>query len=498
MKRQILYFNEFVALNEAKESKAKKQKIKIILLSNMSEESYTVPAVAEECKKRGLNHRIIDINSCVIQEDKSMKNDFLIYDKNNKKPMGISVDDTAILTRRGVVRSTFTRDAVTQLEDAGFFVVNTIDSILACENKYVTSKILQDAGIPVPKMAIIENEETIDAAVKQTGGKFPVVLKLLSGSQGIGVSIIESLASLKSVLQTLWKMDSKLEVLIQEKIESEYDLRIHVLTKKFNAPKPEDTDAVLLGFMRRNRVKKDFRTNYSLGGTVEKTKVTPEQEEIAIASAKAIGCNWCGVDIIVDKKTGKNYVLEVNASPGTQGLKKATGIDVVADILDFLEDKSNWIRSRRIVGFREVIHVEGVGDLVAKFDTGNGSLSCSMTYDKMEVDKEAYTVKWELGGKKFTNKIIGYANAEVGSETHERPIIELDIQFAGKRYKEVHVSLVDRSEKSTKFLVNRKFMERIGCSVSPTKTFVATSFDGEYSAGDAKGEKHAGIKFQKD
>lgn len=495
MKKQILYFNEWVALNEAKSSK--KPKVKIILLSNMSEESYTVPAVAEECKKRGIQYRIVDINSCVVMEDKTMKSDLLIYDKHNKKPMGINVDDTAIMTRRGVVRSTFTRDVVTKLEDSGFFVVNTIDSILACENKYVTSKILQDAGIPVPKMAIIENEETIDSAVKQCGGKFPVVLKLLSGSQGIGVSIVESLASLKSVLQTLWKLDSKLEVLIQEKIESEYDLRIHVLTRKFNAPQPEDTDAVLLGYMRRNRVKKDFRTNYSLGGTVEKTKVTPEQEQIAIDSAKAIGCNWCGVDIIVDKKTGKNYVLEVNASPGTQGLKKATGIDVVADILDFLEDKSNWIRSKRVVGFREVIHIPNLGDVVAKFDTGNGSLSSSLTFDKMEISKDEKSVKWELGGKKFENKIIGWANAEVGTEIQERPIIEIEIQFNGKTYKDVHVSLVDRKNKSTKFLVNRKFMERIGCAVSPNKTFVVTSFDGEYSAGDAKGKPHDGIKFEK-
>lgn len=496
MKRQVLYFDEWVSLNEAKEAKAKKSKIKIILLSNMSEESYTVPAVAKECEKRGIKYRIVDINSCVVMEDKSGKSDLIIYDNHNKKPMGINVDDTAILTRRGVVRSTFTRDVCSKLETAGFFVVNTLDSIMSCENKYVTSKILQDAGIPVPRMAIIENEETIDSAVKQAGGNFPVVLKLLSGSQGIGVSIIESLASLKSVLQTLWKMDSKLEVLIQEKIDSEYDLRIHVLSRKFNSPKPEDTDAILLGYMRRNRVKKDFRTNYSLGGTVEKTKVTPEQEQIAIDSAKAIGCNWCGVDIIVDKKTGKNYVLEVNASPGTQGLKKATGIDVVSDILDFLEDKANWIRSKSIVGFREVISISGLGDVVAKLDTGNGSLSSSLTFDKMDIDKGEKEVIWEVGDKKFKNKVIGWANAEVGTEVHRRPIIELEIKFNGKTYKDVHVSLVDRKDKSTKFLVNRKFMERIGCSVSPTKTFIVSSFDGEYSAADAKGKPHAGIKFE--
>ena len=498
MKREILYFSEFVALNEAK-STPKKPKVKVIMLSNLSEESYTIPAIEAECKKRGIDCRAIDINTINITPDKKMKYDFYISDsKNNKKPFGISVDDTAILTRRGVVSSTFTRDVVTQLEDNGFFVVNTMDSIMACENKYVTSKLLLDAGIPVPKMAIIENEDKIEQGVKAVGSKFPVVIKLLSGSHGIGVSIVDSYASLRSVLQTIWKLDKSIEILIQEKIDSEYDLRIHVLSKRFNAPVPEETDSVLLGFMRRNRVKKDFRTNYSLGGTVEKTKVSKEQEQIAIDAAKAIGCNWCGVDIIVDKKTGKNYVLEVNSSPGTQGLKKATGIDVVSDIVDFVSDKANWSRSKKVVGFREVVHVPGIGDIVAKFDTGNGSLSSSMTYDKAVLSKDEKSVDWELGGKKFTSKVIDFATAEVGDQKLRRPIIELDIQFAGKTYKDVYISLVDRKEKSTKFLVNRKFMERMGCAVSPTKTFIVTSFDGEYAAGEAKGVAHGGIKFSND
>jgi ribosomal protein S6--L-glutamate ligase len=491
----LKYFSDFV--NEAKENKSKKDKIKVILLSNVSEESYTVPAMEKEFTKRGIIFRIVDINTCNLVSTTNGTGDLIISDKQTKA-FKINADDTAILTRRGVVRSTFTRDIVSKLEDHNFFVVNTLNSILACENKFTTSKILMDAGIPVPKMAIIENEEAIDPAIKQIGGKFPVVLKMLSGSHGIGVSIIESLASLKSVLQTLWKIDSKLEVLIQEKIESEYDLRIHVLSKRFNSPTPTDTDSVLLGYMRRNRVKKDFRTNYSLGGTVEKTKVTPEQEKIAIEAAKAVGCNWCGVDLIVDKKTGKNYVLEVNSSPGTQGLKKATGVDVVSDIVDFIEDKSNWVRSRKNIGFREMIQVSGVGEIVAKFDTGNGSLSCSMTYDEMDIDHKGKKVKWKIGDSEFVNKIIGYANAEVGNEVHERPIIELDIVFAGKTYKDVHISLVDRKDKSTKFLVNRKFMERIGCSVSPMKTFVVTSSPEGYIAGDAKGKPHAGIIFKKD
>lgn len=493
MTNRFSYFDQFV-LNEAKKITPQKGS-KIVVLSNISEESYTIPAIEAECTKKGIKFRVIDINTCSLTQDKS-GNGFIITDKT-KKPFKIDSEDTAILTRRGIVRNTFTRDVVSQLEDANFFVVNTIESILACENKFVTSKILMDAGIPVPKMALVDGEDSIESAVKQIGGNFPVVLKMLSGSHGIGVSIIDSLASLKSVLQTLWKIDPTIETLIQEKIDSEYDLRIHVLTKRFNSPMPEETDSVLLGYMRRNRVKKDFRTNYSLGGTVEKTKVTPEQERIAIESAKAIGCNWCGVDIIVDKKTGKNYVLEVNSSPGTQGLKKATGIDVVKDIVDFLSDRTNWIRSRRVIGFREVITIPGIGDIIGKFDTGNGSLSCSLTYDKASLSDNEKTVEWELGGKKFTHKVVDFANAEVGDKIHRRPIILMDISFRGKTYKDVSVSLVDRKEKSTKFLVNRKFMERIGCSVSPFKTFMVTSFDGEYSPKNAKGDSHAGIKFEK-
>ena len=244
MKNRLAYFDEFV-LNEA--AKVPKSKVKLVLLSNISEESYTVPAVEAECKKRGIKFRVIDINTSRLVKDPS-GDGFIITDKT-KKPFKIDSEDTAILTRRGIVRSTFTRDLVLQLEEANFFVVNTLDSVTACENKYVTSKILMDAGIPVPKMAMVDSEESIDGAVKQIGGQFPVVLKLLSGSQGIGVSIIDSLASLKSVLQTLWKVDPNIETLIQEKIDSEYELRIHVLTKRFNSPTPEETDSILLGYM---------------------------------------------------------------------------------------------------------------------------------------------------------------------------------------------------------------------------------------------------------
>lgn len=492
MPTKILSYKDFV-INEAKKASESLNKPKVVLLSNINSESKSVPGIIDECKKQGIKIVVINVDSVKLDLNKD-KETYTISDSESK--MEISSEDTVILTRRGIVKSTYTRDIVEQLELANFFVVNTLSSVMACENKYTTSKILMDAGIPIPKMALIDSEESIEGAVKEIGGKFPLVLKMLSGSQGIGVSIVDSNASLKSVIQTIWKANPEVELLIQEMIDTEYDLRIHVLTRRFNSPQPTDTDSVLLGYMRRNKVGDDFRTNYSLGGTVEKTALTKEQEEIAIESAKALGCNWCGVDIIVDAKTGKNYVLEVNASPGTEGLKKATGIDVVKDVIDFIADYDNWIRSKKTVGFREVVSIEGIGDLVSKFDTGNGAIACTLTHDKIEISKDEKTVKWELGKKKFESDIIHFSEPEVGDVTHRRPVIELDIIFAGKTYSSVPVSLDDRTNKSTPFLANRKFMERVGCSVNPYKTFMSTSFDGEYSVLDSKEDNHGGIKFK--
>jgi ribosomal protein S6--L-glutamate ligase len=489
-KKYLNTYTEF--LNEAKNNSS----VKIVVLSNKSPKSYTLPELKKELNRRGIPNVIINITTCKLVFKNDGSGDVLISD-DETKPFLINPDDTAILTRRGVVRNTVTRDVVTKLEDNNFFVVNTIKSIMTCENKFTTSKILMDAGIPVPKMALIENSEMIEHAVKEVGGQFPVILKLLSGSQGIGVSIVESLASLKSVLQTMWKVDPDVEVMIQEKIDADNDLRIHVLTKKFNSPHPNDDDAIILGSMKRNKVDKDFRTNHSLGGTVEKIKITPEQEKISIDSARAVGCNWCGVDLMVDKKTGKNYVLEVNASPGTQGLKKATGINVVTDIIDFIINKNNWVRSRVIVGFRELVNIPGVGSMVVKFDTGNGATSCSMTYDDMKIDKEKKMVNWKIKDYEFTNPLIGYSKPLVGDKFHERPIIKIDIEFAGKIYKEVEVSLVNRVDKTTPFLANRKFMEMIGCSVNPSKTFILTEMPKDYSVYESPGDPYGGIKFEK-
>lgn len=469
----------------------------ILVLTANPKTSDTADGFIEQAKKRGFRAYIIDVNSTKLIKLDDGK--YKLENTETEKGPTVERSETVVLNRRGVLSNTFTKNLAYGLEKAKFFCVNNIQSMETCENKYLTGAQLQDAGIPVPKTALLPNDESIDEAIKKVGGKFPVVVKLLSGTQGVGVSIVDSYASLKSVYQTLKKLDKTAEILIQELIPSDYDIRIHVLSKSFDPEDNTPESSFIIGAMRRNRVKKDFRTNYSLGATTQKIKLTSEIEEIAIKSAKVVGCVWCGVDIIIDKKTGKPYVLEVNSSPGTKGIEKTTGTSVTGKVLDFLEDQGNWMMDRFEVGFREIIDIEGVGKFVAKLDTGNGSKSSSMHVDSYEIEND--NIIWKLKGKTYKNKIVGYSKAEVGKSVYKRPIMLLNISIGGKILKDVEVSPVNREGKSTPFLANRKFMERSGLLVNPDREFYITnisSVDKNFNAIDAKGNKHAGISVDND
>jgi hypothetical protein len=199
---------------------------------------------------------------------------------------------------------------------------------------------------------------------------------------------------------------------------------------------------------------------------------------------------------MIDKKTKKPFILEVNSSPGTEGISKAIGKPIVGDVLDYIMDKSNWSYSNLEIGYLEQITVPGIGAMIAKFDTGNGARSCTVHADTIE--EKGKKLIWTLNGKKFVNDIIGYSDAEVGRDTHTRPVIEIDLVFNDIMVPGVKVSPVDRTEKSTPFLANRAFMKRMGLIVNPNKAFVVTpSPEQEYRPSKAKGEPHAGIYFEK-
>jgi hypothetical protein len=318
-------------------------------------------------------------------------------------------------------------------------------------------------------------------------------MKLLSGTQGIGVSIVDSYASLKSVYQTIAKLDPEKEILIQEKIDSNFDLRIQVILKRFDPLITKPSNCIILGSMKREAVKKDFRTNYSLGGKVSAYNIDDKIADLACRAANSVGSHWCGVDIMIDKKTKEPYILEVNSSPGTEGISQAIGRPIVGDVIDYVINKKNWIYSRMEVGYLETIEIPEIGKLVAKFDTGNGSSASSIQAD--ETKEVGNQLKWKIGGKEFTSDIVGYTDTEVGRDKSKRPIILLDVMLNGVKISDVKVAPTDRVQKSTPFLASRGLMKKMGVMVNPHKAFVVTEEIKGYRPLKAKGKPHLGIEF---
>lgn len=489
---RINAFWDFVAEGKAQPVQKPEQMTLVILSNDTGNETVQkFEASAVEC---GFNVYAFQPQTMSV---KALDNGLFKFSDEDGNGPSLDRDNTVVLARRGVLSSTHTKNIMYQLEKNKFFCINSLESMQVCENKYLTTIQLSNNGLPVPKTALLPDDAAIDKALKQVGGKFPLVVKLLSGTQGIGVSVVDSYSSLKSVYQTLRKLDRKAEILIQEMIPSNYDLRIHVLVGGGDVS--DLSNAKIIGAMRRNKVKKDFRTNFSLGATTQKVNISDEIAEIAKKAAASVGCIWCGVDIIIDKKTGKPAVLEVNSSPGIKGIEKTTGVSITDQLMHFLMDKKNWKTERIEAGFREIIDVDGVGEFVAKFDTGNGSKSCSMHVDEISINGDE--IEWTLKGKKHKDKIVGFSKAEVGDKVEERPIILMKISFAGKEFVDVPVSPVDRKMKSTPFLINRKFMERAGVVINPEKEFTLVSIkkvDQDFSPSKAKGNSHAGINLKDD
>ena len=483
---KALDFSSFI--NEAKNN----GKVEILILSGNEKPSPTSESFIEECEKQGMVCNSVNVNNIKLEK---VFNGHLIRigEGKEEKEILIRPENTAIIPRRGVVLNTYTKQIMRDLEAARYFCVNSLESMEVCESKFLTSQVLEAEGLPVPRYALITGEENLDQALEAVGGKFPVVLKLLSGTQGIGVSIVDSYASYKSVYQTIAKLAPENEILIQEKIDSDYDLRIQIIVKKFDPIYPGKDNCILLGSMMREAVEKDFRTNYSLGGKVSGIEIEDEIRDIACKAANAVGCHWCGVDIMIDSKDGKPYILEVNSSPGTEGISQAIGRPIVDDVIAYVEDKDNWSYSKLEIGYLETIGVQQVGKMVAKFDTGNGSSACSIQADNA-IEDNGYLL-WTIKDVKFKSKIIGYTNTEVGRDNEKRPIILMDLMFDGSIVKDVKVAPINREAKSTPFLANRTFMKRLGVMVNPSKAFVISDKPEGYKPIDSKGQIHGGILF---
>jgi len=450
-------------LSEGKE--ANNKGVRLVILTGKKDLHHpnnlykTAGKFVEKCKERGIKYFVAYSDSCYIAK-KEDEDKWFIYNSGDEKGFELNKENTVVLTRKSVANLQFSLDTLSQIEKRDIYVINSRDCIEKCNDKYRTILLLNDAGVQCPKTALVADQEMLDIAIDKVGGRFPVVMKTISGSKGIGVFKAESIESLKSTLQAIWKMNPSTEILMQEYIGSDGDIRVHVLGGK------------VIGAMKRLRISGDFRSNYSLGSEIEKIKLTDEQKEMAILASKAVGGIWTGVDIIQSGK--QNYVIEVNSSPGTEGIEKITGKDIVGKVLDYITDRNKWVKQTREIGYIKTITIEEFVNLKAKMDTGNGSY-CVIHTDKVEIkDGKAF---WTYNGKEYSHPYIGNKKVKIRGifdKYDERPIIKLDVTFGGVTYKDVPFTLANRGNMSTPVLMNREFIKRANLSINPQKRYSAT------------------------
>lgn len=434
----------------------KENRIVILLTSskNQSNETMVVSKTLEMIKtsfeKKGIKCYIVFANESKVEVDDT---NHLITDKDGNR-IKINPNSTLFLARRGVLFNKSSIGFITQLEDDGYRMYNSKNAMMTAEDKYLSAVKFSKYNIPSPKTEVINNIEQLDSIMKNLDDKYPVICKLLASTQGIGVFKCDSKDSLKSTLQTIWKLNSNEDILLQEMIKSVSDYRIHVINGE------------VVGGLERVQ-NNDFRSNVHLDATVKPLKINDEVARIAKLAAEAIGGYWVGVDIIPDKDNNY-YVLEINTSPGTEGITKA-GVDIVNILTDDINKNFNKLTiSKEYSDINNVI-IEGVGELDALFDTGNRSKSFSLHCDDYSVKGEEVT--FTINDKKLTRKLLGYvkikSNISSEKDPHERPIVPMTISFNGITVEDYPANLVDRSHKNHKVLINSDLIRTFNIAINP-------------------------------
>ncbi|MGK7948209.1 MAG: 30S ribosomal protein S6--L-glutamate ligase [Xenococcaceae cyanobacterium] len=240
-------------------------------------------------------------------------------------------DFDAIIPRIGASKTFYGTAVVRQFEVMGVFPTNESQAISRSRDKLRCLQILAREGIGLPVTGFAHATQDIDGLIDTVGGA-PLVIKLLEGTQGIGVVLAETYQAAKSVIEAFRGLDAN--ILVQEYIKEAHgaDLRCFVVGGK------------VIASMKRQGAEGEFRSNLHRGGKAEKIKLTPEERSTAIRAAKAMGLRVAGVDLL--RSNHGPVVMEVNSSPGLEGIEKATEIDVAGKIIEYVAKNATFGKTR--------------------------------------------------------------------------------------------------------------------------------------------------------
>ncbi|SDL68764.1 MULTISPECIES: 30S ribosomal protein S6--L-glutamate ligase [Maricaulis] len=278
---------------------------------------YSHKRLKEAAEARGHELDIIDTLRCYMN---IASRNPAIYYNGEKLPKY-----DAVIPRIGASVTFYGLAVLRQFEMMGVYPLNESVAIGRSRDKLRSLQLLARDGIGLPVTTFAHDPKQTTEVLAVTGGS-PLVIKLLEGTQGIGVVLVDSDRSAKSVIEAF--RGAGVNILVQEFIKEAggSDIRALVVGGK------------VVAAMQRTGAKGEFRSNLHQGGTAQAVKISPEERSTAVRAAKSMGLNVCGVDML--RSNHGPVVMEVNSSPGLEGVEKATGIDVAGKIIETLEKTS--------------------------------------------------------------------------------------------------------------------------------------------------------------
>ena len=296
--------------------------MKIAILSRKSE-LYSTQRLKEAALQRGHEVKIINTLRCYMN---------ISSEKPTIHYMGKEVPRyDAVIPRIGSSITFYGTAVIRQFEMMGVFCLNSSMAITRARDKFRAMQLLSRKGFALPTTGFAHSPDDINDLTTMVGHA-PLIIKLIEGTQGIGVVLAETQKAAESVIQAF--LGLKENIMVQEFIAEAKgcDIRCFVIGSK------------VVAAMQREARSGDFRSNVHRGGSTKIVKITKEERDIAIQATKAMGLNVAGVDLLRSKRGP--LVMEVNSSPGLEGIEKSTGKDIANAIIEFIEKHAKPLTKR--------------------------------------------------------------------------------------------------------------------------------------------------------
>lgn len=287
-----------------------------LLILSRGPQLYSTRSLFFAAQKRGHRVRILDYMECTMQIEAGQP---MVYFNNQKLE-----DIDAIIPRIGSSGTFYGAAVIRQFEQMGVFSLTPSEALLKSRDKLQSLQLLSTAGVQFPKTAFSNLSYDTTGLINQIGG-VPLIVKLLSGTHGMGVVLAKDQNTAESVIESFYKLKSR--IIVQEFIEEAKgeDLRAFVVNGK------------IIACMKRRAKPGEFRSNLHRGGNAIVIQPTTEEIKTALKATEVMGLHVAGVDMLQSKRGP--LVLEINASPGLEGIETTTGVDIADGIIAFVEEQ---------------------------------------------------------------------------------------------------------------------------------------------------------------